>query len=271
MKYTGHERDLDTGQDYMHARYYYEHLGRFLSVDPRKGSADHPGSLNRYAYVHGNPALKLDPDGREALVFIIGSGSGGGKLGHAAIYVTTPFGDVGLSYATKTKFDDGLTNFVNDYLSQGREVTMFILETNPLQDLMLAAAILTFKDDNPMFGAYPAYNCSSAVCLVVNVGTDGELRMLAMSPWTLKKKLESGEIASQNGVRIDDAIDVVGKSAEEIRAAERRAVRDAAAQALLDSTFADVMAFHELINPTLYAGAGGQCIVAGAACIPWAF
>ncbi len=34
MKFTGHERDADTGMDYMHARFYTSHLGRMMSVDP---------------------------------------------------------------------------------------------------------------------------------------------------------------------------------------------------------------------------------------------
>ncbi len=34
MKFTGHERDGDTGMDYMHARFYTSHLGRFMGVDP---------------------------------------------------------------------------------------------------------------------------------------------------------------------------------------------------------------------------------------------
>lgn len=61
MKYTGHERDLETGHDYMHARYYHEHLGRFLSVDPVRSKS--PQAMNRYAYVGGNPINWTDPRG----------------------------------------------------------------------------------------------------------------------------------------------------------------------------------------------------------------
>ena len=64
MKFTGHERDLDTGHDYMHARYYHEHLGRFLGVDPERGRFQAPQSLNRYSYSMGNPVRWIDPDGR---------------------------------------------------------------------------------------------------------------------------------------------------------------------------------------------------------------
>jgi RHS repeat-associated protein len=71
LKYTGHERD---GQDppysldYMHARYYNNSLGRFLSVDPMmdlKKTMRNPQMWNRYAYVVNNPMGYTDPDGRE--------------------------------------------------------------------------------------------------------------------------------------------------------------------------------------------------------------
>jgi len=64
LQFTGHERDQSTGLDNMHARHYSAPLGRFVSVDPLRGSSDSPQSLNRYAYVLGNPINFTDPDGR---------------------------------------------------------------------------------------------------------------------------------------------------------------------------------------------------------------
>ncbi len=64
IKFTGHERDFETGLDYMHARHYASSLGRFHSVDARLGIAASPQSFNRYAYVMGNPLALVDPDGR---------------------------------------------------------------------------------------------------------------------------------------------------------------------------------------------------------------
>ncbi len=63
MKFTGHERDADTGMDYMHARFYQEHLGRFMSVDPVLGNTGSGGSWNRYGYVRGGPLGLTDPTG----------------------------------------------------------------------------------------------------------------------------------------------------------------------------------------------------------------
>lgn len=68
--FTGKERDTETGNDYMFARYYNSATGRFLSpdwsvkVEPVPYSKlDDPQSLNLYAYVGNNPMDKVDPDG----------------------------------------------------------------------------------------------------------------------------------------------------------------------------------------------------------------
>ncbi|MCH9652175.1 MAG: RHS repeat-associated core domain-containing protein [Deltaproteobacteria bacterium] len=63
LLFTGHERDRATGGDYMHARHYQWQMGRFTSVDPVLGSPSAPQSLNRYAYVMGNPLNATDPTG----------------------------------------------------------------------------------------------------------------------------------------------------------------------------------------------------------------
>jgi len=50
----------------MHARYYGNTIGRFLSVDPTQLSANStdPQSWNRYAYVNNNPVNRLDLNGQ---------------------------------------------------------------------------------------------------------------------------------------------------------------------------------------------------------------
>jgi RHS repeat-associated protein len=60
-RYTGRERDEETGFGYHGARYYAPWLGRWTSPDPA-GLVDGP---NRYAYVRGNPLRGVDPSGRQ--------------------------------------------------------------------------------------------------------------------------------------------------------------------------------------------------------------
>jgi RHS repeat-associated protein len=69
-RYTGKERDTESGLDYFGARYYASSTGRFMSPDwADKPDAvpysklDNPQSLNLYGYVLNNPLLKIDPDG----------------------------------------------------------------------------------------------------------------------------------------------------------------------------------------------------------------
>jgi RHS repeat-associated protein len=61
-RYTGKERDDETGLYYYGARYYASWLGRWLSADP-SGASD---GLNLYEYVKSNPERFADKDGRQS-------------------------------------------------------------------------------------------------------------------------------------------------------------------------------------------------------------
>ena len=65
QKFTGKERDNETGLDYFGARYYSASMGRFTSVDPLAASANvsDPQSWNRYTYANNNPLKYVDPEG----------------------------------------------------------------------------------------------------------------------------------------------------------------------------------------------------------------
>jgi RHS repeat-associated protein len=64
-KYTGYERDTETGLDFAQARFYSSVNGRFTSPDPFSGSAiiADPQTFNRYAYCRSNPVNSTDPTG----------------------------------------------------------------------------------------------------------------------------------------------------------------------------------------------------------------
>jgi RHS repeat-associated protein len=71
-KFTGKERDSETGLDYFGARYYSNGLGRFVTPDwaakatavPYAEFAD-PQSLNLYSYVRNRPKAIADADGHQ--------------------------------------------------------------------------------------------------------------------------------------------------------------------------------------------------------------
>jgi RHS repeat-associated protein len=57
-KFTGKERDAETGLDYFEARYFSGAQGRFTSPDPVKVTPDRlrdPQQFNLYAYARNNP------------------------------------------------------------------------------------------------------------------------------------------------------------------------------------------------------------------------
>lgn len=66
QKFTGKERDLETGLDFFGARYYASKYGRFTSIDPLDASAKQaePDTWNRYVYVSNNPLRFIDQDGQ---------------------------------------------------------------------------------------------------------------------------------------------------------------------------------------------------------------
>ena len=65
-RYTGKERDTESGLDYFGARYYSSNMGRMMSPDPSGlayADPTNPQSFNLYSYVLNNPLKFTDPTG----------------------------------------------------------------------------------------------------------------------------------------------------------------------------------------------------------------
>jgi len=95
QKFGSNERDIETGLDFVGARYFASIQGRFISSDPVMMNDDRltdPQRWNLYAYCLNNPLKYVDPDGEDAIVVAFTdykiAGPGGIKLpylGHAGI------------------------------------------------------------------------------------------------------------------------------------------------------------------------------------------
>ncbi len=68
-KFTGKERDSESGNDYFEARHYTSSIGRWLSPDRLNVTDDRimnpSNTLNKYVYGANNPFRFVDPDGRD--------------------------------------------------------------------------------------------------------------------------------------------------------------------------------------------------------------
>ena len=63
-RFTGKERDEESGLYYHGARYYAPWLGRWIAVDPL---LDESPQVSPYLGVRGNPMIYVDPDGQQEL------------------------------------------------------------------------------------------------------------------------------------------------------------------------------------------------------------
>ena len=71
QKFTGYERDDETGLDYAQARYYANRQGRFTSPDPVIVTPERfydPQQFNLYSYVRNNPLRFVDPTGERLTI-----------------------------------------------------------------------------------------------------------------------------------------------------------------------------------------------------------
>lgn len=65
QKFTGYQKDTETGLDFAEARMYNNQHGRFTAVDPllASGKSANPQTFNRFVYVLNNPLRLIDPSG----------------------------------------------------------------------------------------------------------------------------------------------------------------------------------------------------------------
>jgi RHS repeat-associated protein len=85
-RFTGYEKDQETGLDFAESRYYNNKHGRFTAVDPllASGKSSNPQTFNRYAYVGNNPLTRVDTDGKDWVIEVTKEK---GKISYRPLYV----------------------------------------------------------------------------------------------------------------------------------------------------------------------------------------
>jgi RHS repeat-associated protein len=157
MKFTGMERDAETGLDYFGARYYSGAQGRFTSPDePLVDQWEtNPQSWNLYAYGRNNPLRFADPTGQKCVDTSNGpadDGSGGGcpaagvdtngKIQPQQVNVNAQGGNALVAFAINAGL--ALSNTANDYFAWIFGQRPNVLQNTPTnQELSGQAANLT--------------------------------------------------------------------------------------------------------------------------------
>jgi RHS repeat-associated protein len=86
--YTGEQFDKNLGEYYLRARYYNPSEGMFTGRDPFDGMLEEPLSLNKYAYVHGNPINNTDPTGMFSVTEVLADVASIGILAAIGAYAS---------------------------------------------------------------------------------------------------------------------------------------------------------------------------------------
>ncbi|MBK6723000.1 MAG: hypothetical protein IPG58_06865 [Acidobacteria bacterium] len=68
QRFTGYQKDTETGLDFAEARMYQNQHGRFTAIDPllASGKSANPQTFNRYSYTMNQPLVLTDPNGMQS-------------------------------------------------------------------------------------------------------------------------------------------------------------------------------------------------------------
>jgi RHS repeat-associated protein len=150
QRFTGKERDSESGLDDFGARYYGSALGRFTSPDPHTGTLLHiinPQRWNMYAYGLNNPLFYTDPSGKDAIA--VGLTNEVPVFGHAGIISVHKDGTA--TYADYGPVSGGLPWDEGHTVLQDLPKVSFDSDGTPTQASfdVLAAAVGKIKGQNP--------------------------------------------------------------------------------------------------------------------------
>jgi len=126
-KFTGKERDGESGLDYFGARHYGGNFGRFLQADQPFADQDptDPQSWNLYTYTRNNPLRYVDPNGQGAWDIFKGAAVGAanfvGNTVTATVQTAYALSPVGAATGATQQFVGGAIDYVATGISAYQE------------------------------------------------------------------------------------------------------------------------------------------------------
>jgi RHS repeat-associated protein len=179
QRFTGKERDAESGNDYFGARYYASTTGRWMSPDPinltNARLMNPANTLNKYAYGANNPLKYVDPDGKDITIYYRAPTGGVTDFGHVMLGVLN-------QNSGKTAFIDFYPKGGTDSLGRGPgtfnpgdmsergtqnadgKFASLTIQTNPEQAQALIDAITKMENGQaPDYSAFLGTNCTTLI------------------------------------------------------------------------------------------------------------
>lgn len=141
-RFTGKERDIETGLDYFGARYYGSNMARFTSVDPVIVTPERlrdPQQLNLYSYVRNNPLRYIDPTGETLRV----SGDLNSAMGSLCEQIGQKAGCSQVTYDDKTKTITVDFGGIDLSKNEGAALLSQVIGSQNVYDLSMGASVQT--------------------------------------------------------------------------------------------------------------------------------
>jgi RHS repeat-associated protein len=226
FKFTGKERDSESGLDNFDFRYYSSSLGRFMKPDDSLVYWDRsdPQSLNLYSYVENNPVSNTDPDGHDC-VYLNNAGNGvesidqsssSGECGNTGGYwvngaVTNA--QIDQNSVTLTGTTNGVDNNTSaSYLTNGDvPISPQAAQTLSLAGQMAAPGVNLAAKGLMAFGwMYSAPAMLLATCASGGPGCNGPNMAMAVLPEVAA--LREGGVLIREGAAFGKGAELIGKA-----------------------------------------------------------
>jgi RHS repeat-associated protein len=156
-KFTGKERDSESGNDYFGARYYGSSMGRFMSPDPLMATPERlldPQEWNMYGYARNNPLSITDPTGLD--IWLQGCRSNSSTCQNNYVGTTDDNGNFSRTHLTGDQTGDASLGTNGISVTQGGNTYQGVWDTNAGEQ---GAVQISGAGDLSSFNANITGNC----------------------------------------------------------------------------------------------------------------